>query len=154
MLEQTRPVRPDDEPFLYELYASTRRAEVSSWGWSPQQEDAFLRMQFEAQARAYATQYPEADHRVICRDGKPVGRILIHRHGAAATLVDIGLLPACQGAGTGSALIRDLQAEGRPVHLHVLKGSPAGRLYERLGFTVTGDTGVYYAMQWQPHVGP
>lgn len=150
---ETRPARPEDEPFLFTLYAATREAEVSAWGWSPAQQQAFLGMQYQAQARSYAQQFPAADHQLICRGGDPVGRILVHRGPEATDLVDIALLPAYRGAGAGTALIRELQAEGRPVRLHVLKGNPAQRLYERLGFRVAGDDGVYLAMQWHPATG-
>jgi GNAT superfamily N-acetyltransferase len=50
------------------------------------------------------------------------------------------LIPALQGRGLGSAVLRTLlsttDASGDPVRLNVLQGSPARRLYERHGFTV------------------
>jgi GNAT superfamily N-acetyltransferase len=50
------------------------------------------------------------------------------------------LSPDLQGRGLGSAVLRTLltrtDADGTPVRLNVLQGSPARRLYERHGFTV------------------
>ncbi|WP_271217052.1 GNAT family N-acetyltransferase [Streptosporangium carneum] len=50
------------------------------------------------------------------------------------------LVPGLQGRGLGSAVLRALlrqtDADGVPVRLNVLQGSPARRLYERHGFTV------------------
>ena len=50
------------------------------------------------------------------------------------------LHPALQGLGVGKALIEGLideaRAAGASIHLKVLSGSPARRLYERLGFEV------------------
>ena len=49
------------------------------------------------------------------------------------------LSPEFQGGGMGTAVLRVLlaraDAEGLPVRLQVLQGSPARRLYERHGFT-------------------
>lgn len=150
----TTAVTPGDEPFLFELYASTRQAEVAGWGWDPAMSQTFLQMQWRAQSHAYAAQYPGADHRLILVDGERAGRLLVHRTDDAVRLVDIALLPAFQGRGIGGELIRGLQAAagaaGRPILLHVLQGNPVRRLYERLGFrAVDGTDGVYERMEWQ-----
>ena len=44
-----RPIGPDDEAFLYRVYASTREEELAPLGWNEAQKTAFLRMQFTAQ---------------------------------------------------------------------------------------------------------
>ncbi|MET8541695.1 GNAT family N-acetyltransferase [Kitasatospora sp. NPDC004799] len=53
------------------------------------------------------------------------------------------LSPHLQGRGLGTAVLRHLLAEadaaGDPVHLVVLQGSAARRLYERHGFTVVHE---------------
>lgn len=151
-----RPAQPDDEPFLFRVYASTRADEMAAWGWDAAQQEAFLRMQFTTQSMSYRAQFPDADHRIIMLADEPVGRILVARTDEGILLVDIALLPERRSAGIGTSLIRDLQAEatqaGLPVHLHVLKTNPAAaRLYERLGFSSIGDDGIYLEMKWQPH---
>jgi ribosomal protein S18 acetylase RimI-like enzyme len=150
-----RPAQPEDEPFLFRVYAGTRADEMAAWGWDAAQQEAFLRMQFNAQSMAYRAQYPDADHRIIIYGNQPVGRILIDRSGQGILLIDIALLAECRNTGIGSALIRDLQREatqaGAPVRLHVLKTNPAAvRLYERLGFSITDDDGIYLEMKWLP----
>lgn len=65
-----RPVLPEDEPFLFRLYASTREEELESFGWGGADKDAFLRLQFKAHQHNYATISPEADQRVILLDGR------------------------------------------------------------------------------------
>jgi hypothetical protein len=37
-----RPVRPEDEAFLFELYASTRADEMALVGWFKQQQETML----------------------------------------------------------------------------------------------------------------
>ncbi|MEP7336638.1 MAG: GNAT family N-acetyltransferase [Acidobacteriota bacterium] len=151
-----RAVEADDEAFLYKLYASTRAEEMAVFGWDTAQQEMFLKMQFNAQRLQYA-EFPNADHRIILRDGQPIGRLLLLRLEAELCLADIALLAEHRGAGLGAKLIRDLLAEaaqaGKPVRLHVAHGNRARRLYERLDFAPTGDDGIYCAMEWRAASG-
>ena len=36
---RVRPMRADDEPFLFALYCSTRADEIATWGWEPAQRE-------------------------------------------------------------------------------------------------------------------
>ena len=146
-----RAVTPEDEPFLLEVYASTRIDELAGFGWSDEQQQAFIRMQFLARQRTY----PRADDRIILLDGRPVGRMMVDRGEAAILLRDIALLAEYRNVGIGSRLIHDLMQEataaGKPIELHVVATSPAVRLYERLGFRISGDAEpgtAYLEMQW------
>jgi ribosomal protein S18 acetylase RimI-like enzyme len=150
-----RPATPEDEPFLRALYLSTRSGELAAfWALGEAQRDALFRMQFTAQQRGYAAEYPGADHHLILRDGAPVGRLYVDRRAGEICLVDIALLPEHRGAGIGGALLRALldeaAASGSAVCLHVLETNPALRLYERLGYTRTGGDGLRHAMAWRP----
>jgi ribosomal protein S18 acetylase RimI-like enzyme len=149
-----RPVTHADEAFLYRLYASTRQEEITTWGWSAAQQDAFLRMQFLAQNRSYAADYADAEHVVILADDAPVGRMIVHRTEQATQLVDIAILPQNRNHGIGTKLIGHLITEcktsRKPLRLSVAKGNPAVHLYARLGFTVTADDEVYLQMECKP----
>src|SRR5262249_22081724 len=109
-------------------------------------------MQFAARERAYDSQYPRADRRILLDGDRPIGRIVVDRGEAAITLVDIALLAERRNAGIGTALVQGLQIEaaatGKPVRLQVLTSSRAVRLYERLGFAAVGVGGVDFAMEW------
>jgi ribosomal protein S18 acetylase RimI-like enzyme len=147
-----RPVTSEDEAFLYEVYASTRRAEMAAWGWDPAQQDAFLKMQFRAQHQAYEMEDEGTDTKLILLEGKPVGRLVVSRTKDEILLTDIALLTEYRSSGIGTALIKDLFDEatgaGKPVRLHVLKNNRAIRLYERLGFKTTGEHGMHFQMEW------
>jgi len=149
-----RPAQPDDEEFLFAVYASTRRDEVAAWGWGAAQQDAFLRMQFTAQQGSYQMQGAEVEQSIVLQDERPVGRLIVIRTGAEICLADIALLPEYRNAGIGSALIGGLLDEarsaGQPVRLHVLKNNRAQRLYERLGFVSIGDDGLHLSMEYCP----
>ena len=145
---------PDDQDFLFSVYASTRNEELSLSGWDENQMRSFLEMQFRAQSQQYALCYPEADSSVILFDDRPVGRLLIDRTGPDITLVDIALLPEYRNRSIGTALIQSLLDEAtgakKNVALHVLRGSAAARLYERLGFTKVDEDAVYLEMKKAP----
>jgi ribosomal protein S18 acetylase RimI-like enzyme len=149
-----RPFRPEDQEFLFKLYAGTRQQEISAWGWNSAQQEAFLRMQFTAQQKSYAMTYADAEHNIVVLDAVPIGRIMVMREREAALLVDISLLPEYRGRGIGGGLIRDLieqcAKDRAAVRLQVLKTNPAARLYERLGFGKTGEDGLYFQMEKRP----
>ncbi|HYY58876.1 MAG TPA: GNAT family N-acetyltransferase [Pyrinomonadaceae bacterium] len=148
-----RPVEPGDEPFLFEVYAGTRTDELAFLPWNDAQREAFLKMQFNNQQGSYKMHYPDADHRIILLSERPVGRLIVVRGETEILLTDIALLPEHRNSGIGASLIRDLCAEaaseGLPVRLHVFKSNRAARLYERLGFRVTGENQTHFQMEWR-----
>ena len=144
---------PEDEPFLYELYCSTRAEEMAGWGLDQAQQRAFLELQFKARQRHYDIAFSGAEHQIILCDARPIGRILVYRSEREIRLVDIALLSEDRSKGIGGSLIEALLEEaktkGASVTLHVDKLSRAARLYERLGFSVIDETGGSYKMEWQ-----
>jgi GNAT superfamily N-acetyltransferase len=144
----------DDEDFLFQVYASTRAAEMALVNWSSEQKAAFLQMQSTAQLQHYRLNYPKAQYQIIEWDGKPIGRLIVDRSENPVLLMDIALLPEYQKNGVGTALIQDLLAEAAgknwSLRLHVETFNPAMRLYSRLGFVKSGEVGIYHEMTWQP----
>lgn len=149
-----RPIHDDDLHFLYAVYASTREAELALVDWPESQKTAFLQMQFNAQHQHYQRHYPKADFLIILVDDQPTGRLYVDRWQDEIRIVDIALLPALRSQGIGSHLIQELLEEGtrtgRNVSIHVETFNPAFRLYQRLGFEVVEDKGVYLLMEWRP----
>jgi len=153
-----RPERPEDEAFLFELYASTRQEELDAWGWPQEMRNSFLQLQFRA-SQTYRLAYPNAEYQIVLLDDENAGRLIIHRTREELRVVDIALLPHYRSSGTGSALLRRLFGEaaatGKPLRLSVLKGNRSARLYERLGFVRTGETELHCEMQWRaPQADP
>ena len=150
-----RPVAAQDDPFLYQVYASTRADEMALVNWSEEQIADFLWMQFNTQRQYYLQYFPKAGYSLIClEDHQPIGRIIIDRSADEILLMDIALLPVYRNAGIGTRLVREIQDEAQakelPVHLHVEAFNRAVQLYERLGFTRTGEDGIYLTMEWLP----
>ena len=142
-----RPTETHDEAFLLRVYASTRAEELALVPWSAEQKEAFVAQQFAAQSSHYAKHYAGMSADVIELDGTPAGRLLVARTAEEILIVDIALLPEFRGEGIGTALLGDLLAEadagGKRVTIHVERFNRALRLYERLGFSVAEDQGVY-----------
>jgi ribosomal protein S18 acetylase RimI-like enzyme len=146
-----RPIQTDDQEFLYRVYASTRIQELAPVPWSEEQKSAFLRLQFAAQHRYYLENYHSSRFEVVLVDGEPAGRLYVARWPEELRIIDVALLPEFRGRGIGSALIGRLSAEaeaqGLPLRIHVERDNPARGLYERLGFRMVADRGVYLFLE-------
>ncbi len=151
-----RPVSDADEEFLYRLYEATHGQQFALLPLPAGQLDALLRMQFSAQRAGYRQQYPSSQDFIIQVNGEPCGRVWLdltqtqHLH-----LLDIAILPAHQGTGLGSAVLRQSMEQARqarkPMHLYAARmNAGAIELYRRLGFEVTGQDEIYLEMMWHP----
>jgi ribosomal protein S18 acetylase RimI-like enzyme len=151
---ELRPVEPGDRELLFRVYASTRTDELAVVPWDDAQKQAFLRAQFDAQDAWYREHYEGASYDVVLIDGEPCGRLYVYRGDAEIRIVDIALLPEQRGIGIGGSLLHELldeaDADGMRVTIHVERLNPALRLYERLGFSVAEDKGVYLLLERQP----
>jgi len=148
-----RTAAADDEEFLIRVYASTREEELALTPWDEAQRDAFVRMQFSAQQSHYKTHYPEAKQAVILLGGEPAGRIYLARLENEIKILDITIMPAQRNLGVGTSILRDLMAEAaaaqKPLRIYVESYNPSGRLFERLGFVKTGESGYSDLMEWR-----
>ncbi|MGW5237397.1 GNAT family N-acetyltransferase [Monashia sp. NPDC004114] len=145
------PVAEGDREFLYRVYASTRTDELATVPWTDVQKDTFLRAQFDAQDRWYHENYTRTTYELIVLNGEPAGRLYVRRGETDIRIVDIALLPEHRGFGVGTWLLEALLAEadagGKSVTIHVERTNPALRLYQRLGFAVSEDKGVYLFLE-------
>jgi ribosomal protein S18 acetylase RimI-like enzyme len=146
--------RPDHKEFLFSVYAGTRMQEMVLTGWSAAQQEQFLRMQFEAQKRFYAAQFPQAEHWIVRLNDVAAGRMMVNRSEDEILLVDVALLPEHRNLGIGSLLMAGLMEEasrdGKSIRLHVERFNPALRWYERIGFKTVGESEIYLEMIWSP----
>lgn len=137
-----RPATPADLEFLYGLLRQTLGPYVEqTWGpW----DDEDQRARFFSATRL-------GTQRVVELDGRPTGCVDVDRLPDAFTLNRVLLLPEHQNRGLGSQLVgqvlSDAREAGLPVRLRVLRVNPARRLYQRLGFAVTGETETHVEME-------
>jgi ribosomal protein S18 acetylase RimI-like enzyme len=126
-----------DYNFLWQLHVATMREYVAmTWGWDEDKQADYFRAHFNP-----------AGSQIIVVDGQEAGILAVERRPGEIFLSTIEILPAWQGQGLGTAVLGDLLAEAarerRAIRLQVLKVNPARRLYERLGFAVTGETATH-----------
>jgi hypothetical protein len=74
-----REATASDDDFLFALYGSTRRDEMTAWGMPEAQQDSFLRLQYRAQQQRFLAERDRSRHDIILRDGTPVGRMIVVR---------------------------------------------------------------------------
>ena len=85
-------------------------------------------------------------HFTLFQQERPVASITLSLWGELARLDDVGTLPAFQGKGYATLLIRHVlsKAKKRGAHYCFLESSASGlRLYEKLGFTPLFNNNVY-----------
>ncbi len=149
-----RGIASSDMPFLLDLYASTRAAEMNMVPWSDNEKKEFLTTQFDAQHKFYIENFPQAQFDLLLVEEEKAGRLYLDRRQYEIRIIDIALMPDFRRMGFGKHLINEILSEGQkaglPVGIHVEKNNPALSLYDRLGFEVQQDQGVYYLMQWSP----
>ncbi|MDQ3287836.1 MAG: GNAT family N-acetyltransferase [Pseudomonadota bacterium] len=149
-----------DLPYLRQLYAGTREAEMAQVPWPPATRRAFLDQQFALQHAHYIANFPGAAFFLLQRETEPFGRYYLWRDAADFLIVDISLDRRMQGLGIGSALIgrtHVLASEaGLGVRLSVRRDNEAARrLYERLGFLpiAGGEHAMHLPMRWEAPTG-
>jgi len=148
-----RDALPSDEPFLFEVYASTRAQEMALVPWDDEQRKSFLTMQFAAQHSHYQAQFPDASYSLICREEVPLGRFYVLRNEEDIRILDLTLLPEYRNGGIGTALLQNLLEEaaqsGKRVQIYVETYNPSLRLFERLGFKNIAEEGINFLLEWR-----
>jgi ribosomal protein S18 acetylase RimI-like enzyme len=107
-------------------------------------------MQFRARTMSIKLEHPDAEHKIVVVEANPVGRLIIDASSNHIEVIDVALLPQYRCHGIGTSVLRGVLSHadrlGQAVRLHVEKQSRAVRLFERLGFSIRADVGMYLAM--------
>ncbi len=140
-----RPAKEADRDFLFDLHRRAMRDYVELlWGWDE-----------VAQQRLFDERFVSLQYQVIQADGEDIGVLQLRDRPGEVVLDLIELLPAWQGKGIGTAIIRSLLAQGKAVSLRVLTSNPrAAALYERLGFRTVRRTPERLFMRAEPLTKP
>jgi GNAT superfamily N-acetyltransferase len=148
-----RPATTDDYWFLLDVYASTRMEELAVTDWDKAQRAAFLKMQFDAQLSHYREHYPEGEHLIIYLDSAAAGRLYVANIAEEIRILDITLLTQNRNLGIGTPIIKGLMAEaagmGKPLRIWLESYNPSLRLFEKLGFVKSSESGYSYLMEWR-----
>ena len=139
-----RQATQDDYAFLFHLHQASMKDYVTqTWGWDEVVQQTLFRERFEP-----------AHVQIVVVDGRDVGALAVKQEPDTLVLANLQILPDAQKQGLGTAIISSLLLQARQlsvlVSLQVLKVNPARKLYERLGFTVIGETATHYLMRTAP----
>jgi ribosomal protein S18 acetylase RimI-like enzyme len=143
-----RPATDADYDALWRLHIdSMQRYVAATYGW----EDAVQ----EAMFREYWPKSPPRRLLVDRETDRVVASWVVERRADEVYLVQCEVASTHQRRGLGTAIVRRLLAEAAesrlPATLRVMKANPdARRLYERLGFSVDGETPTHYLMRAVP----
>ena len=142
-----RPATVDDFDFMFALKKANFKQYVEKiWGWEDDFQKEWLRKDLSQQP---------IRKQIIVVDGNVAGVYEAQMADEGDYHInEISLPPEYQDKGIGTALLtavlRENKQRGVKTMLQVFKDNKAKQLYERLGFTVSGETKTHYQMELEP----
>jgi len=146
-----------DQPFLMQLYASTRD-DLRGIAGDCAMVASLIAMQQRFQEAGWREHFPAAQQRLIVSRHNAIGRLVIDSGPRELRLVDISLLPQSRNQGHGTAIVRALQRcaadAGLPLALTVKSDNGhARRLYMALGFERHSADALSEQLVWRAAAG-
>jgi GNAT superfamily N-acetyltransferase len=151
-----RPERPEDERFLFELFAAHNGAMLRQSALPAAMIEKLLETQFRSQTATFRNMFPDAIYSIIAFDGEEIGRFIEQDETDVVYFVDVLLAPGHQAKGFGPAitwaLMQEWAARGRGTRVEVrISNAPCLKMCERLGFTQRGpETNAHVELRWYP----
>jgi ribosomal protein S18 acetylase RimI-like enzyme len=150
----TRAATEQDDAFLFALFKAVRLPGFAHVPLAPAQLEMLMRTQFAGQKHSYGTLYPGGDS-IVLLEGKPIGRMWVHRGPARHQLVDIALMPEFQNRGIGAALVTEAIAAARVAGARLccsvaVTNRGSLNFHQRLGFQIVRQDEVYYNLAVEP----
>lgn len=133
-----------DSDIAYQIKKSALKEYVEKvWGWTEPFQQAY-----------HSQHFSPINLMVIEVNGNPIGLMRKEERENCIFLYDLYLMPAFQGKGIGSSLIKQIQDESRlkrkPLVLEVLKANHrAIAFYKRNGFKKLKKIPEKWIMQWE-----
>ncbi len=140
-----RKAHANDSEFVFTVKKTAFRKYIEQvWGW----DDSYQR-------ERHNKEFASHDFRIIQFRGTDVGFLITSCTSDMLKVNQIYILPEYQGRGIGSAcltrIIDDANLEQKSVVLKVLKVNTRGiAFYQRLGFTIVGESTTHVQMERLP----
>lgn len=136
-----RKIAEHDYEFIYQTKKEAYKAYVEYYfgSWDEEQQRNYFKAFIEScKEEAF----------IITLDGIDIGFYNCNSGGSTYEIGNICIVPNYQNKGIGTALLKDIlnQNTDKEIHLQYFKQNPVGRLYERLGFNLNGETPYHYQM--------
>jgi len=151
-----RPAREGDNYFIESLYKANRD-DLRLIDAEDDFIESLIDMQHKAQTQGYGDTFPNAMYFIVEKHNERVGRVVLDFSPNEIRIIDIALLPAAQGHGFASGIIKALQLSATksrtPLALSVYKTNmPARQLYATLGFKLVDSNANIDFLAWQPDI--
>ena len=135
-----RPSSTSDQPFLNQLFKSTRD-DLDFIDGELDFIEHVKESQQEAQADSYQDMFPNAMYFVIEYHNERAGRVILDFGANEIRIVDISLIPAARGKGLATGVLQGFihcaEQARAPLKLAVLSRNVAAKgLYAKLGFVL------------------
>lgn len=133
-----------DFDFLFELKKENFKKYVDTyWNWNDEEQKSRLKTDLVAHIQ---------HKHIILLNNKPIGVYALHiTENGDCFINEISLLEKYQNKGIGTRILKEQIKENQNKRfrtiLQVFKNNPAKKLYEKLGFTVYGETETHYQME-------
>jgi RimJ/RimL family protein N-acetyltransferase len=151
-----RPERPEDDDFLFRLFAADNTEILRLAGFSDEVIEKLITFQYRSQTATYRGMFPDAAYSIVAFDGEEIGRFIEHDETDVVYFVDFVLFPEHRAKGLGSALtyalMQEWAAKGRGTRVKVMiNNEPSLKMCRKLGF-VQGepDEMAYVELRWYP----
>lgn len=129
----------NDYEFVFEVKKNALGEYITeTWGWDE-----------ELQCKMHEDDIRTQNLFIIEAEGKGIGTLSINEEGNRIVIGSLYILDKYQSKGIGSRIVKNIISEnpGKEIRLGVLKVNfRAKKLYERLGFEVTGEENHHHKM--------
>ena len=135
-----RKASEEDYNFIYQVKKEAYQSyvEINFGSWDEEKQKEYFKSFIDACKEAY----------IITFEGNDIGFYNGRLSENEYEIGNICIVPAYQNRGIGTNILKDIIAQnyGKEITLQYFKQNPAGRLYERLGFRIAGETAYHYQM--------
>ena len=143
MIVGFRPAGPGDFDYCERLYFAEMQRIIRE-----------LKLDRDRQRTSFGRQWQVDEVRIITLEGADIGWLQSRTQDGTLFLAQLFVEAPLQRRGIGTAVMHRLFDEamrtGHAVTLEVVKSNPAKRLYERLGFRITGNEKHKFYMRRDP----
>jgi len=138
---ELRSITESDHDFIYQVKkdAYKKYVEICFGSWDEEQQKEYFKKFIET--------YKEGAF-IITFDGKDIGFYNGCSMDNKYEIGNICIIPEYQNRGIGTDILKDIFAANldKEITIQYFKQNPVGRLYERLGFKLIGETQFHYQM--------
>jgi ribosomal protein S18 acetylase RimI-like enzyme len=127
----------DDEPFIRDLFYHHKTNELQAYSWPADFRENLLSMQYMAQQQACRQEFPNAEHKIIHKNGQAVGWLTTSIN-SQIHIINLIIHKDFRNQGVGTAILKqileDAGRQQKKVTMLADRNNPAIQLYLRLGF--------------------